>query len=108
MSDQKLKITVYGSDEPCPGCLHSPSSIETKEWLEAALQRKYQGQAINIRYVDIYNPVSEKETAFSQRVIDEDFIYPVVVMNEEVVAEGSPRLKPIFHAMERYGYKASS
>jgi len=31
--------------------------------------------------------------------------YPVVLIEDEVVGEGNPRLKTIFATMEKYGYR---
>jgi disulfide oxidoreductase YuzD len=55
--------------------------------------------------VDVFNPQDKFEKAFSERIIAEELFYPVVVIGEEIIAEGNPRLKDIYKVMERYGYK---
>jgi len=84
-----------------------PSSKETYEWLQAALERKYPNQPFKITYVDIHNPPEDEEKrSFAERVIEEDMFYPVVLIEDQLVGEGNPRLKTIYTEMERHGYRA--
>lgn len=107
MGNHKVELTVYGAEQLCPSCVNLPSSKETYEWLEAAIARKFPDQPFKISYVDIFNPPSEEDKKeFAQRVIEEDMFYPVVLLGEEVVGEGNPRLKTIFAEMEKHGYRA--
>ncbi|WP_407676489.1 YuzD family protein [Perspicuibacillus lycopersici] len=102
-----VEITIYGAEQICASCVNLPSSKETYEWLEAALTRKYPNQPFSMNYVDIMNPpAEEKLQAFAQRVIEEDMFYPVVLIEDQIVAEGNPRLKTIYVEMEKYGYQA--
>lgn len=106
MEKNSVEICVYGAEIICASCVNLPSSKDTQEWLEAALSRKYPNESFNIRYIDIYNPpVDEKEKQeFSQKVIDEDLFYPVILINNEIVGEGNPKLKRIFEELEKYGF----
>lgn len=100
-----VEITIYGAEQICPSCVNLPSSKETYEWLEAAIARKFPDQVFELNYVDIMNPPDdEKKRAFAKRVIDEDLFYPVVLVEDEIIAEGNPRLKSIYIEMEKYGY----
>jgi disulfide oxidoreductase YuzD len=106
MENTRVEMIVYGSEQLCPSCLHSPSSKETFEWLHAALERKFPNQPIEMTYVDIFNPPNvDFKQKFAERVINEDMFYPVVVIKDKVVGEGSPRLKPIYAELEKYGYQ---
>lgn len=101
-----IELVVYGAEQLCSSCVNLPSSKDTFEWLEAAISRKYPTQPFEIIYVDIYQPPNdEQKQAFAKRVIEEDMFYPVVTIGDEVVGEGNPKLKTIFAAMEKYGYK---
>lgn len=102
MADVKVEICVYGAEQVCPSCVNLPSSRETAEWLQAALGRKY-GSQVLVRYIDIHHPQDEKEEFFSRRVIEEDLWYPVVVIQDQIVAEGNPKLKDIYAALEKIG-----
>lgn len=105
MTNNEVEIVVYGAEQLCPSCVHLPSARETYEWLEAAVTRKFPNQPFQINYVDINQPPDESEKQFfAKRVIDEDMIYPVVVIKDIVVGEGNPRLKTIFAEMEKHGY----
>ncbi|MBP2240450.1 disulfide oxidoreductase YuzD [Cytobacillus eiseniae] len=103
----EIELTVYGAEQLCPSCVNLPSSKETYEWLQAALDRKYGTQPFKVTYVDIHHPpVDEEKRKFAQRVIDEDMFYPVVLIEDQIVGEGNPRLKTIYAEMEKYGYQA--
>lgn len=103
---REIELTVYGAEVLCPSCVNLPSSKETYEWLQAALSRKYPDQPFKITYVDIHNPPEEAaKQEFALRVIEEDMFYPVVLVEDEVVGEGNPKLKTIYSVMERHGYK---
>lgn len=97
------EILVYGAEQLCASCVNAPSSKETASWLEAALKRVYAKEAIVVRYVDIYSPENQQEQEFSQRVIEEDLWYPVVVIQGEIVTEGSPDLKVIYKYLDQVG-----
>lgn len=106
MDQIHAKIIVYGSNQPCPSCLHSPSSKETFEWLKAALSRKYPNQPFTIEYIDIENPPDETDSILASIIIG-DIFYPAVVLNGELVGEGNPQLKPIYAKLEKLGYVPS-
>ncbi|WP_053218772.1 YuzD family protein [Virgibacillus senegalensis] len=104
MNNQKVKLTVYGADQICASCVNAPRSVETYEWLQAAIARKYQEATIEYEYIDIFKPPNEKKHIdFARRVQDEEFFYPVVLINDELVDEGNPRLKKVFQALEENG-----
>jgi disulfide oxidoreductase YuzD len=105
--NQEIELVVYGAEVLCPSCVNLPSSKETYEWLQAALERKYPNQPFKITYVDIHNPPEDEEKrSFAERVIEEDMFYPVVLIEDQLVGEGNPRLKTIYTEMERHGYRA--
>lgn len=55
---KEISIEVYGTEVICASCVNAPSSIDTYEWLEAAISRKYKDQPFSITYIDIEKPVS--------------------------------------------------
>ncbi|AST93134.1 disulfide oxidoreductase [Sutcliffiella cohnii] len=102
---KQIEIEVYGAEVLCPSCVNLPSSKETYEWLQAAVERKFPKQPFTISYIDIYNPPTEEEKKqFAEKVVEEDLFYPVVVINGEIVGEGNPKLKAVYAEMEKYGY----
>lgn len=104
-----LFILVYGAEQVCASCVNLPSSIETFEWLQAAIARKYPEQPFVIEYIDIFNPpADERKKEFANRVIEEDLFYPIVLIEDNIVGEGNPRLKTIFTEMEKFGYQPAS
>ncbi len=103
-----VTITVYGAEQICASCVNLPGSKDTYEWLEAAISRKFPDQPFNMDYVDIMNPPADRKKAeFAKKILEEDIFYPVVLVEDEIVAEGNPRLKNIYAKMEKYGYKTA-
>jgi disulfide oxidoreductase YuzD len=106
--ENSLLIKVYGAEQKCASCVHLPSAKETAEWLEAAISRKYPNTVFQVLYIDMEKPENETDRLFSERIIEEDLFYPVVVIDSEVVAEGNPNLKTIYSIIEQNGYGAVS
>jgi len=105
--NQPVNIYIYGAEQICASCVNLPSSIETYEWLEAAISRKFPNQPFHMHYIDIMNPKTEDEDikAFAEKVLKEDLFYPVVVIENKIVAEGNPRLKTIYEELISLGYQ---
>lgn len=100
-----IDIYVYGAAQICASCVNLPSSKETYDWLETVLARKYGSDVFQLHYVDIYSPATEKQKQFCQKIWKEELWYPVVIINDEVVAEGNPNLKSIYKKLEELGLK---
>ncbi|RID85337.1 DUF1462 family protein [Peribacillus asahii] len=106
MEQRSIDIQIYGAEQICASCVNLPSSKDTCEWLEAALQRKFPNQPFSITYIDIHNPpASTKEREFSLKMIEEDLFYPLVLIDDEIIAEGNVRLKTVVDKMIQCGYK---
>ncbi|WP_243387729.1 YuzD family protein [Bacillus kexueae] len=102
----KVEICVYGAEVLCPSCVNMPSSKETYEWLDAALSRKYPNQPFSITYIDIHSPPNEVEKQqMAEKILNDEYFYPLVTINGEIVGEGNPRLKNVYVEMEKHGYK---
>lgn len=60
-----------------------------------------------LTYTDIFQSSEDEEKKqFAQRVIDEDLFWPVILVEDNIVGEGSVRLKTIYAELEKYGYKS--
>ncbi|MGD6817320.1 YuzD family protein [Metabacillus sp. 84] len=103
-----MNIDVYGAEVLCPSCVNMPSSRETQEWLSAALSRKYPNQQIDVTYIDIDRPELEGEQKeIAEKIRNDEYFYPLVVIQGRIVGEGSPRLKKICEELERLGIAAT-
>lgn len=97
-------ITVYGAEQICASCVGAPGSKDTYEWLQAAIGRKYNEDPIAYEYVNIDQPPNiKKHQKFVERIVAEDLFYPIVFVNDEMVAEGIPRLKTVYQALDKNG-----
>jgi disulfide oxidoreductase YuzD len=104
MSQSKVQVYVYGAEQVCASCVNLPSSKETAEWLKVVLHRKF-GDQVELVYVDIFSPENERDVQFSQRILEEDLWYPVVVIEGEIVDEGSPKAKKIVNKLIELGLR---
>lgn len=99
-----IDVFVYGAKQLCQTCLHLPSSEETASWLSAALARDY-GSGVTVRYIDIDEVGVQSDNKFVSGILADQYAYPLVVIDGEVVGEGNPRLKAIRQKLEALGLK---
>ncbi|SRR5690606_35975457 len=105
MNSNLPTIEVYGADVLCVSCVNAPSSKDTYEWLQAAISRKYPNQPFTIRYIDIEQPLTnERDQQYAERILNDEFFYPLVLINDEVVGEGYIQIQPVFKALEKLGF----
>ena len=79
---------------------------ECRHRKEAALSRKFPEQPIKFTYIDIESPPDDPTVReIAEKVQNDEYFYPLVVMDGNVLGEGNPRLKSIYEALEAYGYK---
>lgn len=98
-------IEVFGADIICASCLHAPSSKDTFEWLQAAINRKYPNQPYDIKYIDIHSDQkNDRQRNISEQVRNDEYFYPLVLINDKIIGEGQIQLKSVFAELEKYGY----
>ncbi|WP_017726395.1 YuzD family protein [Halalkalibacterium ligniniphilum] len=97
--EKPIEIVIFGAEVKCASCINLPSALETMEWLEAAVGRKYPEKELQFRYVDIHQ-ATDKDEAFAKAILEEEYMYPLVVIENDVVAEGNPKLKDIYNKIE--------
>lgn len=109
MGTKKVNIEIYGAAIVCASCVNAPSSKDTYEWLQAAINRKYPDQPYDIEYIDIDSEISnEKQKNIAEQVRNDEFFYPLVMIEDEMIGEGYIQLKPVFAELEKHGYIAQS
>lgn len=108
MSNVKPIIEIFGANIICASCVNAPSSKDTYEWLQAAITRKYPDQAFSIRYIDIEGVIdNDRDAEYASRIQEDEFFYPLVLINDEVVGEGYIQLKPVFSTLENLGFTSA-
>ncbi|SIS43857.1 YuzD family protein [Salimicrobium flavidum] len=100
MNEGNVTVTVYGARERCASCVNAPGSIETYEWLQAAIGRKFGNDNISYRYIDIFEA---EEDEFIEKIMEDELFYPLVLVEGEVAGEGTPRLKSVYRHLEKRG-----
>ena len=104
---KEISIEVYGTEVICASCVNAPSSVDTYEWLQAAISRKYKDQPFSITYIDIEKPQTEAhQKDYAERILEDEFFYPLVLVEGEVVGEGYVQLKPVYKELEKHGFVA--
>ena len=48
----------------------------------------------------------ERDQDYAERIQNDEFFYPLVLINDEVVGEGYIQIKPVFKALEKLGFVA--
>ncbi|WP_239706489.1 MULTISPECIES: YuzD family protein [Mammaliicoccus] len=94
----KANIVVYGADVICASCVNAPSSKDTYEWLQAILGRKYNHIDFEFTYIDFMKQtenLTDHDQQFIERIKEDELFYPLVTINDELVADGYIQLKPI-------------
>ncbi|WP_432352580.1 YuzD family protein [Sporosarcina sp. A2] len=108
MRAKHVTVEVYGAEIICASCVNAPTSKDTYEWLDAAIQRKYPNHPFEIVYIDIQSEIeNERQRNLAELVKEDEYFYPLVLVNEEVIGEGYIQLKPIFKELEKHGFVAS-
>jgi disulfide oxidoreductase YuzD len=109
LKNNHVVVEVYGADVICASCVNAPSAKDTHEWLEAAISRKYPEQPIDIKYIDIDSTIeNERQNEIAEKVRNDEYFYPLVMINDEMIGEGHIQLKPVFNALEKFGYVAGN
>nr|WP_106780632.1 YuzD family protein [Lysinibacillus timonensis] len=104
MNDHPM-IEVFGANVLCASCINAPSSKDTFEWLQAAIHRKYPNQPYIIRYIDIEQPqINKRDQEWVNRIQNDEYFFPLVLINDEVVGEGFIQISPIFSYLENLGF----
>ncbi|MGM9985717.1 MAG: YuzD family protein [Bacillaceae bacterium] len=99
---KQISIVVYGAQVQCASCVGAPSSIETYEWLQAALKRKYKEEWLSFQYIDIdMSQQEEKHIIVIQDIMENDLFYPLVTVNDEIVGEGIIQLRQVTNAVDK-------
>jgi disulfide oxidoreductase YuzD len=108
MEKKTLSIEIFGAEIACASCVNAPTSKDTYEWLQAAIDRKYPNQPYKITYIDIQQPIdNERQQDIANRVLEDEFFYPLVMIEGEVVGEGNIQLNPVFAELEKNGFTSS-
>lgn len=105
MTEKIIQIEVYGAEIVCASCVNAPSSIDTYEWLQAAITRKYMNNPFQIEYIDMNSATEDtRKTEWIEKLQNDELFYPLVLIENEVIGEGYIQLKPVYAALEQHGF----
>ncbi|MFB1051464.1 DUF1462 family protein [Paraliobacillus sp. JSM ZJ581] len=97
-----IQLTVYGAEQLCASCVQAPSSKETFDWLQAAVDRKFDDtNQIVYMYIDILSENNvEKHKRWIEQIKRDELFYPAVVVDDTLVDEGVIRIKKVYKAIQ--------
>ncbi|WP_145356160.1 YuzD family protein [Staphylococcus epidermidis] len=101
----KVSVVVYGAEVVCASCVNAPTSIDTYQWLQALLLRKFPQHHFEFTYIDIRNDtenLTDHDMQFIERINEDELFYPLVTMNDEYVADGYIQYKQITRFIKSY------
>ena len=101
----KISVVVYGAEVVCASCVNAPTSIDTYQWLQALLLRKFPQHYFEFTYIDIRNDtenLTDHDMQFIERINEDELFYPLVTMNDEYVADGYIQYKQITRFIKSY------
>ncbi len=105
MKKNNIIIEIFGANTTCASCVQAPSSKDTYEWLRAAIARKYPGERYEMVYIDIDKEIDDKrQREIAAQVRNDEYFYPLVMLNGDMIGEGHIRLKPLFSALDQLGF----
>src|SRR5699024_10251469 len=88
-------LKVYGRNQICASCVGAPSSWDTFEWLQDAIDRKYDTSKMNYEYIDMDKPQeNEQEARFLVRflaVYPYQYTHNSFLMNYEYIDMDKPQ-----------------
>lgn len=109
MSEKNVLVEVFGAEVVCASCVNAPSSKSTYEWLQAAIPRKFPNQPFDIVYIDIDEEINdERHQKIAEQIANDEYFYPLVMIEQEMVGEGHIQLRPVFKALESHGFTAET
>ncbi|WP_260859274.1 DUF1462 family protein, partial [Siminovitchia fortis] len=97
------QILLYPPQHISASSLNLPSSNQTYQSLQAPISPKFPHHPFKITYIHIFNPPQQKLLKqFAHRLIQQHLFYPLLTIDDEIIAEGNPRLKDVYRKMEEY------
>lgn len=101
----KVSVVVYGADVICASCVNAPSSVNTYDWLQSILPRKYPEVQFVFTYIDIEKDteqLSDHDQQYIEQINEDELFYPLVTMNDAYVTDGYVQLKPITRFIDEH------
>lgn len=105
---ESVKVNVYGADIVCASCVNAPTSKDIYDWIQPNLKRKYENLNFVYHYIDINDKEghSDYDQSIVERIEDDELFYPLVTMNDEIVADGYIQLPQLTRFVEEHFIKS--
>ncbi|MFC6118872.1 YuzD family protein [Macrococcoides bohemicum] len=102
-----INVIIYGADVVCASCVNAPTSKDIYDWIQPNLERKFPDLKFNYHYIDINK--SENLTDHDENIIEQinndELFYPLITMNDEIVADGYIQLPQVTKFVEEHYVK---
>ncbi|TDM12542.1 YuzD family protein [Macrococcus lamae] len=104
-----IKVNVYGANVVCASCVNAPTSKDIFDWIQPNLRRKFNNLDFTFNYIDITDKEgkSDYDQSLIEQIDNDELFYPLITMNDEVVADGYIQLPQLTKYIERIFIKPS-
>lgn len=101
---EQVKVNVYGADVVCASCVNAPTSKDIFDWVQPNLKRKFNNVDFTFNYIDINDSAnhSDYDESIVERIQDDELFYPLITMNDEIVADGYIQLPQLTKYVEQH------
>ncbi|WJP98371.1 YuzD family protein [Macrococcus bovicus] len=101
---EQVKVNVYGADVVCASCVNAPTSKDIFDWVQPNLKRKFNNVDFTFNYIDINDSAnhSDYDESIVERIQADELFYPLITMNDEIVADGYIQLPQLTKYVEQH------
>ncbi|UTH14403.1 DUF1462 family protein [Macrococcus equipercicus] len=98
-----IKVNVYGADAVCASCVNAPTSKDIYDWIQPNLKRKFEQLSFTFNYIDIADEegLSDYDQSLLEQIENDELFYPLVTMNDDIVADGYIQLPQLTKYIDR-------
>ncbi|KAA1042542.1 DUF1462 family protein [Macrococcus equipercicus] len=98
-----IKVNVYGADAVCASCVNAPTSKDIYDWIQPNLKRKFEQLSFTFNYIDIADGegLSDYDQSLLEQIENDELFYPLVTMNDDIVADGYIQLPQLTKYIDR-------
>ncbi|WP_414054097.1 YuzD family protein [Macrococcus equi] len=102
-----INVIIYGADVVCASCVNAPTSKDIFDWIQPNLNRKFPELEFNYSYIDIHQTenLTDHDENIIEQINNDELFYPLITMNDEIVADGYIQLPQVTNFVEEHYMK---
>lgn len=102
-----INVIIYGADVVCASCVNAPTSKDIFDWIQPNLNRKFPELEFTYSYIDIHQTenLTDHDENIIEQINNDELFYPLITMNDEIVADGYIQLPQVTKFVEEHYMK---